>query len=59
MKPKPPKTAPQHIRHLFGTDGIRGVANEAPMTPELAMQLGRAVTFVAARGKTHAPQILI
>ena len=50
---------PQHIRHLFGTDGIRGVANEAPMTPELAMQLGRAVTFVAGRGKAHTPRILI
>ena len=29
------------------------------MTPELALQLGRAVTFVAGRGKTHAPRILI
>ena len=46
-------------RHLFGTDGIRGVANEHPMTPELALQLGRAVTFVAGRGKTHTPRILI
>ena len=46
-------------RHLFGTDGIRGVANEHPMTPELALRLGRAITFVAGRGKTHAPRILI
>ena len=46
-------------RLLFGTDGIRGVANEAPMTPELALALGRAVTFVAGRGKRHAPRILI
>lgn len=46
-------------RNLFGTDGIRGVANEPPMTPELALQLGRAVTFVAGRGKNHAPRILI
>ncbi len=46
-------------RHLFGTDGIRGVANEHPMTPELALQLGRAVTFVAGRGKTHAPRVII
>ena len=29
------------------------------MTPELALQLGRAVTFVAGRGKTHAPRVLI
>jgi phosphoglucosamine mutase len=46
-------------RELFGTDGIRGVANEHPMTPELALKLGRAVTFVAGRGKTHVPRILI
>jgi phosphoglucosamine mutase len=48
-----------HSRKLFGTDGIRGVANEHPMTPELALQLGRAVTFVAGRGKTHVPRILV
>jgi phosphoglucosamine mutase len=29
------------------------------MTPELALQLGRAVTFVAGRGRAHAPRILI
>src|SRR4029453_3682649 len=29
-------------RLLFGTDGIRGVANEHPMTPELALTLGPA-----------------
>ena len=46
-------------RHLFGTDGIRGVANEHPMTPELALRLGRAVTFVAGRGLSHAPRIVI
>ncbi|MBM4359121.1 MAG: phosphoglucosamine mutase [Deltaproteobacteria bacterium] len=36
-------------RQLFGTDGIRGVANVHPMTPELALRLGRAITFVAKR----------
>jgi phosphoglucosamine mutase len=46
-------------RSLFGTDGIRGVANVEPMTPELALALGRAVTFVAGRGKSHAPRVLI
>ena len=46
-------------RKLFGTDGIRGIANEPPMTPELALSLGRAVTFVAGRGKKHVPRILI
>ncbi len=47
------------VRKLFGTDGIRGVANEHPMTPELALQLGRAVTFVAGRSRTHTPHILV
>src|SRR5512139_3943607 len=46
-------------RSLFGTDGIRGVANVYPMTPELALALGRAVTFVAGRGRSHAPRVLI
>jgi phosphoglucosamine mutase len=30
-------------RKLFGTDGIRGVANQPPMTAEVALRLGRAV----------------
>jgi phosphoglucosamine mutase len=46
-------------RKLFGTDGIRGRANVDPMTPELALQLGRAITLVARRGKTRAPRIVI
>ena len=50
---------PDTTRKLFGTDGIRGVANEHPMTPELALQLGRAVAFVAGRGKSHVPRVLI
>lgn len=33
-------------RRLFGTDGIRGVANADPMTGEMAMQLGRAIAHV-------------
>jgi len=50
---------PKTPRSLFGTDGIRGVANEHPMTPEIALALGRAITFVAGRGKSHAPRVLI
>jgi phosphoglucosamine mutase len=46
-------------RKLFGTDGIRGRANVDPMTPELAMRLGRAITLVARRGKTRPPRIVI
>ncbi len=29
------------MSRLFGTDGIRGIANEAPLTTELAQRLGR------------------
>lgn len=46
-------------RKLFGTDGVRGKANVAPMTPELALRLGRALTFVAGRGKSRPPRIVI
>lgn len=33
-------------KRLFGTDGIRGVANIEPMTAEMALQLGRAIAYV-------------
>src|SRR5215813_4979757 len=46
-------------RKLFGTDGIRGRANVAPMTPELTLRLGRAITLVARRGKTRPPRVVI
>lgn len=35
---------------LFGTDGIRGVANTEPMTVEIALQLGRAAAYVFRKG---------
>jgi phosphoglucosamine mutase len=37
-------------KKLFGTDGVRGVANIHPMTTELAMQLGRAAAYVFKEG---------
>src|SRR5512133_397384 len=46
-------------RKLFGTDGIRGVANVSPMTPELALRLGRAIAVVAGRGRSRPPRVLI
>ncbi len=33
-------------RKLFGTDGIRGTANVYPMTSEIALKLGRAVSYI-------------
>lgn len=37
------------MRKLFGTDGVRGVANLEPMTSEIAMQLGRAAAHIFMR----------
>ena len=48
----------QPKRRLFGTDGIRGRANEHPMTPELAVLLGRALAHVF-KSKTPNPRIVI
>ena len=43
---------------LFGTDGIRGLANQGPIIPEMGMKLGRAVIqFLRRRGKN--PTVLI
>ena len=33
-------------KKLFGTDGVRGIANSDPMTSETALRLGRAVAHV-------------
>ena len=38
-------------RRLFGTDGIRGVANRHPMTPELVLRVGRAVASLFRNSK--------
>lgn len=37
------------MRKIFGTDGIRGVANIEPMTVETALKLGRAAAYVFRR----------
>jgi phosphoglucosamine mutase len=37
-------------RSLFGTDGVRGRANTAPMTAEVAMRIGMAAGQVFKRG---------
>ncbi|HTP04592.1 MAG TPA: phosphoglucosamine mutase [Nitrospirota bacterium] len=34
------------MRKLFGTDGVRGVANQDPMTSEMALRIGRAAAHV-------------
>ena len=46
------------MRKLFGTDGVRGVANLDPMTSEMAMQLGRAAAYLFMR-RSGRHQIVI
>ncbi|BCR04095.1 phosphoglucosamine mutase [Desulfuromonas versatilis] len=41
-------------KKLFGTDGVRGVANIYPMTTEMALQLGRTAAYLCKKGdKRH------
>jgi len=47
-----------NMRKLFGTDGIRGVANTHPMTTEIAMQVGRAIAFLV-KDMRHDHRIVI
>lgn len=43
---------------LFGTDGVRGVAN-TELTGELAFALGKAGAYVLASEARHTPRILV
>ena len=45
-------------RSLFGTDGVRGRANAAPMTAEIAMRIGMAAGQVFNRGG-HRHRVVI
>jgi len=45
-------------RKLFGTDGIRGVANQHPMTPDLVLRVGKAVACIFRNAK-HRHRIVI
>lgn len=48
-------------KRLFGTDGIRGLANHYPMTPEMSLKLGKALTYILRQNKKHSykPKIVI
>jgi phosphoglucosamine mutase len=46
-------------RTLFGTDGIRGLANRGAMTPEVAFRLGMAVTYQMRAGRKHTPRVVV
>lgn len=47
-------------KKLFGTDGIRGVANKFPMTPEIALRLGKSLAFsIQNTFKQAHPKIIL
>ncbi|PZP45658.1 MAG: phosphoglucosamine mutase [Azospirillum brasilense] len=52
------KPAPSSQRRLFGTDGIRGVANQAPMDAATALRLGQAAGRYFNRGG-HRHRVVI
>ena len=43
---------------LFGTDGVRGIAN-SELTCEMALKIGRAAAFVLTDSGNRHPKILI
>jgi len=45
-------------RKLFGTDGVRGLANAFPMTPEIAIKIGMAAGRIFTRGE-HRHRVVI
>lgn len=45
------------MARLFGTDGVRGVANKE-LTPELAMKLGKACAYVLTKNKDDVKVII-
>ena len=46
------------MSRLFGTDGVRGVAN-VELTVDLAMKLGKAGAYVLTKENKHKPTILV
>ena len=46
-------------RKIFGTDGIRGLANRGDMTPEVAFRIGAAIAYRAGKRVQHLPRIVV
>jgi phosphoglucosamine mutase len=49
----------QGMARLFGTDGVRGVANVPPMTAEMVLDIGRATAYVCKSHKNRRHRIVI
>jgi phosphoglucosamine mutase len=47
------------VSRLFGTDGIRGVANDEPLTPELAFRVARQLVATLGEHVTERVRIVI
>jgi len=47
------------MKKLFGTDGVRGMANRYPMVPEMALAMGQAIAFYFSRQKKRGGRIVI
>ena len=48
-------------KKLFGTDGIRGTANQFPMTPDTVVKIGQAIGYLLQKkdGKGKAKKVVI
>lgn len=44
---------------MFGTDGVRGVANKPPMTAEMVLEIGRATAYVCRQHHGRRAKIVI
>lgn len=47
------------VTNLFGTDGIRGRANEYPITPEIALRVGQAISRVLRSSGANHNRVVI
>lgn len=46
-------------REIFGTDGVRGLANVYPMTSEVALSLGRGIAYLfQKKGSKHSRVVI-
>ena len=45
--------------NLFGTDGIRGVANRPPLTPEVIARIGSATVEIVAKHAKTRPVVVV
>ncbi|MBN8610912.1 MAG: phosphoglucosamine mutase [Deltaproteobacteria bacterium] len=46
-------------RKLFGTDGVRGLANSGAVTPEIAFRIGAGIVHQLRKKTKHAPRVVI